>query len=137
MEYQAVIIGEDFTDEGLERLEKQYSDKIFCIKHCRDILLPAEPNLRINVGVVLEVIKKKDFFELHILLAGHKMIYLHSKKIVLTFYDKINDNKIISLYEVLWAAGVGLDANTLLPMTNENQETSLQGLYYREEKRAG
>lgn len=145
--YQAVIIGEDFTKESLEQMRESYSEQIVCLKPCRAAFLQevvayeecedTVPSLLVDEGVLLEIRKQKDFLELHLLIEGHKIRYIHSKKVILTFYDKIEENQIISLYEVLWAAGVRLDAKTLLPMTNENQETSLEGLYYREEKRAG
>ena len=81
--------------------------------------------------------KEKDCFEINILLNEHKNLYIHSKKIFLASYDKITENKTISLYEVLWAAGVRLDSISLIPVIDENEETSLKGMYYVEEKRAG
>ena len=163
MVYQAVIIGENFTQEKLEQMRERHTEKIFCLKQYGETIsqdtIPEEYDenisekwgeqvpekygdkakycLQVNRGILLEIRKQSDFFELHILLAGNQVRYIHSKNIILTSYNKIKENKTISLYEVLWAAGVGLDSITLLPVTNENQETSLKGLYYVEEKRAG
>lgn len=147
MMYHAVIIVDDFTPEKLEQIRKSHSGKILCLKQLRGICTDEESDyehseekdyeLRLESGIVLEMRKEKDCFEINILLNEHKNLYIHSKKIFLASYDKITENKTISLYEVLWAAGVRLDSISLIPVIDENEETSLKGMYYVEEKRAG
>lgn len=83
-------------------------------------------------GNLLELRKQLEFFELVVYSEAGKILLLHTKKIVLTAYTQIEENPVISLYEVLWAAKVKLDAITLTPKTNENEETSISRLYYRQ-----
>ena len=55
---------------------------------------------------------------------------IHTKKMILKAYTTIQESKILSLYEVLWAAKVELDPETLQPIRKETNETSVNELYF-------
>lgn len=90
-----------------------------------------EERKNILKGDILELRKEETIFEIVVFSNKGQLHFIHTKKIVLTAYTQLQENKIISLYEVLWAAKVKLDELTLTPTINQNQETSIPRLYYQ------
>ena len=140
MIYDVVIIGTDFVQENMELLQKERGGNVFFLEQKSDYLngiqmsynyyKGADCEVCITHGVLLGITQESFGFELQIHLSRHHMVTIHSKQIIITTYESMKDNSIISLYEVLWAAGVQLCERTLYPQTDNNNETSTRGIFY-------
>lgn len=130
MFYDVVIIGPNTqSDDKLENTQRILSILPEGDSSQKDVVSEGEEVLE---GDILELRRQLEFFELVVYSKTGQLLLVHTKKIVLTAYTQIEENNVISLYEVLWAAKVKLDVLTLRPETNGNQETSIPKLYYRQ-----
>ena len=81
-----------------------------------------------------------DVVELHQMKNGEIAVGIYSKQSKMKFItaDKVIfssellgvNKKLVSQYEVLWAAGVDIDEIELRPRINHKYETTVQGIYY-------
>ena len=93
---------------------------------------PGETTQKISFkeAILLEVRVYDEYKEVEVWLPCGMTHTIHTKKIVLKAYTTMKESKMISLYEVLWAAKVELDAKTLEPVRKEANETSVKGFYF-------
>ena len=90
----------------------------------------AAQKIYIKEAILLELRLYDEHKEIEIWLPCGMRQTVHTKKIVLKAYTTMEESKIISLYEVLWAAKVELDSKTLEPIRKESNETSVNDLYF-------
>lgn len=139
MIYETVYIGEFKALNGLKNSLTTSKEKqcILQIDTSEDWTVVKSGNVVRIEGTLLELRSQKDTFELTIAGKNGEVIFIHSKNVVLTSYTILSEDKVISLYEVLWAAGVKLNPVTLSPAISDSNETSLSQLYYVDLKAAG
>ena len=131
---QTIVVGTKIEKRDVENLQED--DDVFYIEQQKNPSDCKEKGVVEDTdwmnGILLEIQKEDGIFELKVLGQDYKVVTLHSKKIVVNTFQTIKDNLVLSLYEVLWAAGVLLDEKTRKPIVKEKGETYLPGLYYVE-----
>ena len=82
---------------------------------------PGETTQKIDIkgAILLELRVFNEHKEIEIWLPCGRTQVIHTKKMILKAYTTIQESKILSLYEVLWAAKVELDPETLQPIRHQ------------------
>ena len=82
-------------------------------------------------GTIVEIHRSlKEELAVTIFTSDNQVRLLHTRGILFTEVDGIEDNRMVSVYEVLWAAGIRLSEETLMPVVDSLGETSMKGVYY-------
>lgn len=140
--FDVVLICEGITQDRIKEIENQYEGNVLILQQEKKIeesvsyedFRKSSGKVTKIKGIVLEIVKIGDLFEVKIFCKNHTFQIIHSKKVIVNTYDSLQENEIISLYEVLWAASVKFDGETLRPVTGKNHETVIKNLFFESER---